>query len=152
RDSAGGLKSIDGDFNAVSLHYNQNLGLFDSPDIDKVNLTPPAALEFMCAIEEGRETACISCSHCGYPHLDLGDFALKPHRKHFCGNCGRDSTWSKQPIVSTPLKPLHDQFAAASNFVEPDRELNLDDYHGCHFIMWASTPAILWTADRPQEK
>jgi hypothetical protein len=152
RNSAGGAKIVDRDFNAVSLHYNQELGLFASSQINKVNLTPPAALEFMLSIEDGREMDCINCSHCGYPHLDLGDFGLKPHRKHFCGNCGRDSTWSKQPIVSTPLKPLHDQFAAAVNFVEPDRKLNLDDYNGCTFMMWASTPAILWTADRPQEK
>jgi hypothetical protein len=151
-DSVAGTKTVDGDFNAVSLHYDQNLGLFANAQITKVNMTPPAALEFMRAIEEGREMDCINCSHCGYPHLDLGQFGLVPHRKHFCGNCGRDSTWIKQPIVSTPLKPLHDQFAAAAHYVEPDRQLNLDEYPGCGFAIWASTPAILWTADRPQEK
>lgn len=152
RNSASGTKTVDQDFNSVSLNYNQTLGLFASTQINRVNLTPPAALEFMLAIEEQREMDCINCNHCGYPHLDLGEFALKPHRKHFCGNCGRDSTWSKQPIVSTPLKPLHDQFAAAASFLEPARELNLDDYRHCTFMIWASTPAILWTAHRPQEK
>lgn len=151
RDTADGKKTIDRDFNAISLHYSQRLGLFKSTEITKVNVTPPAALEFLRAFEDGREMDCINCSHCGYPHLDLGSFALTPHRKHFCGNCGRDSTWSKQPIVSTPLKPLHDQFASAAKFVVPDRELNLDDYPAHPFIAWASTPAILWTADRPQE-
>lgn len=151
RDTVGGAKILDGTFNAISLHYNQKLGLFDNTEISNVNLTPPAALEYMRAIVYGREMSCINCSHCGYPHLDLGNFAAVPHRKHFCGNCGRDSTWSKQPIISTPLKPLHDQFAAADNFVFPERELNLDDYNGCTFDVWASTPAILWTANRPQE-
>lgn len=33
----------------------------------------------------------------------------------------------------------------------PDRRLNLDEYAGHHFDMWSSTPAVLWTADRPQE-
>lgn len=152
RDVAGGSKTMDSTFYAASLHYNQNLGLFNNSEITKVNLTPPAALEYMLAIEEGRELACVNCSHCGYPHLDLGSFAREPHRKHFCGNCGRDSTWSRTPIISTPLKPLNDQFASASQFIIPDRVLNLDEYEGCHFEVWASTPAILWTANRPQEK
>ncbi len=97
---------------------------------------------------------CINCSQCGYPHLDLGDFARKPHRKHFCGNCGCDSTWSPGHIVSTPLKPLYDQFAKNTQYKEPDRTLNLDldKYSGCDYEIWASTPAILWTAERPQEK
>lgn len=151
RPEPGGKKTVDRDFNAISLRYNQSLGLFANTDIDKVNVTPPAAMEFMLAINEGRALDCVNCSHCGYPHLDLGEFAKTPHRKHFCGNCGRDSTWSKGAIVSTPLKPMHDQFAAAAHYVVPDRELNLDDYAGCHYVIWASTPAVLWTAQRPQE-
>lgn len=152
REMVDGDKTVDRDFNALSIHYNQALDLFGSAEITKVNLTPPAALEFMLAIEHGRELDCINCSHCGYPHLDLGEFGLIPHRKHFCGNCGRDSTWSRTPIISTPLKPLHDQFSAAAHYVVPDRTLDLDQYHDCNFAVWASTPAILWTADRPQEK
>ena len=95
--------------------------------------------------------SCINCSHCGYPHLDLGDFARTPHRKHFCGNCGRDSTWSSGPIVSTPLKPLHDKYARTLKYETPDRQLNLDEFEGCSYTVWASTPAVLWTAARPQE-
>jgi hypothetical protein len=94
---------------------------------------------------------CVNCSHCGYPHLDLGDFGREPHRKHFCGNCGRDSTWSKTPIVSTPLKPLHDRYAKTLKYEIPDRKLNLDDFRGCRYAIWASTPAVVWTAVRPQE-
>ena len=96
--------------------------------------------------------SCVTCKRCGYPHLDLGDFALKPHKKHFCGNCGNDSIWSQEPIASTPLKPLHDQFNNSNSYVYPERQLDLDDYEGKHFDVWSSTPAVLWTADRPQEK
>lgn len=95
--------------------------------------------------------SCVNCTHCGYPHLDLGDFALKPHRKHFCGNCGYDSTWSDGPIVSTPLKPLHDRFAKTLKYKTPDRVLDLDEYRGCSYTVWASTPALVWTAERAQE-
>jgi hypothetical protein len=152
RPKVDGEKEVDSNFDAVSLLYRENLGLFSSDEITRVNITPPAAFEFMRALEEEREMTCINCSKCGYPHLDLGDFARKPHRKHFCGNCGCDNTWSSDPIVSTPLKPLHDQLAKNTQFMESDRAVNLDQYSGCNYTIWASTPAILWTADRPQEK
>lgn len=151
RPEPDGMKTVDRDFDAISLHYSQDLGLFNSSEISKVNVTPPAALEFLRAMVEHRPMDCVNCSHCGYPHLDLGNFSLTPHRKHFCGNCGRDSTWSKEAIVSTPLKPLHDQLNTNADVVIPERELDLNDYAGSQFVAWASTPAILWTANRPQE-
>lgn len=152
RQQAGGVKKIDKDWPAISIVYNQNLGLFANPEITRVNVTPPAALEFLRALEFGREMDCINCSHCGYPHLDLGDFAETPHRKHFCGNCGHDSTWSKKPIVSTPLKPLHDSLGGQVESKWATRELNLDAFARHNYDLWASTPAVMWTADRVEEK
>ena len=151
RPKAGEPKAIDRDFDAISVLYNQQLGLFDNPAISRVNITPPSAFEFVRALEARQAMDCVSCSHCGYPHLDLGDFARTPHRKHFCGNCGRDSTWSKEPIISTPLMPLHDRFAHNLRYETPDRSLDLDDFPDCSYTVWASTPAIVWTAKRPQE-
>ncbi len=151
RPKADGMKTIDHDFEAISILYSHDLGLFGSNDITRVNITPPAAFEFVRSLEVGRAMDCIDCSTCGYPHLDLGDFATTPHRKHFCGNCGRDSTWSRGPIVSTPLQPLHDNFAKTLKYETPARVLNLDEYAGCKYTIWASTPAIVWTAARPQE-
>jgi hypothetical protein len=145
-------KSLDMDFDAIVCSYNQDLGLFANREITKIQVTPPAAFEFVRAIEEGRKMSCVTCKKCGYPHLDLGDFAVNPHKKHFCGNCGNDSVWSPEPIVSTPLKPLHDQFSNSNTYVVPDRTLNLDNYPCLRFELWSSTPAVLWTANRPQEK
>ncbi|HXZ01296.1 MAG TPA: hypothetical protein VEI03_14960 [Stellaceae bacterium] len=151
RDIVDGKKKIDRDFDAISTLYSSDLGLYRNHEISRVNITPPAAFDFVAGLELSKAMDCINCSHCGYPHLDLGDFAKKPHRKHFCGNCGRDSTWSKEAIVSTPLKPLHDKFANTLRYEIPDRSLNLDQYMGCYYTIWASTPAIVWTAARPQE-
>lgn len=151
RQDAGQKKVIDEDFRALSLHYNATDNLFGSTEITKVHLTPPSALEFVLALEQGKAMGCINCKDCGYPHLDLGDFARKPHSKHLCGNCGRDNTWSKDPIASTPLKLLHDQFTRANQYIEVSKQLDLDQYQGLPFQVWASTPAVLWTADRPQE-
>lgn len=151
RPEASGEKIIDRDFDAISVLYTPDAGLFGSTEITHVNVTPPAAFEFVRSIEFAREMDCINCSTCGYPHLDLGDFAKTAHRKHFCGNCGRDSTWSSRPIVSTPLKPLHDTFASTLKYETPNRTLNLDNYPGCNYTVWASTPAVVWTAARAQE-
>lgn len=145
-------KFLDRDFGAIVCSYNQDLGLFHNPEITKIQVTPPAALEFVRSLEEGSEVSCVTCKKCGYPHLDLGDFARNPHKKHFCGNCGNDSIWSPGPIVSTPLKPLHDQFSNSNTYIIPDRTLNLDQHESLRFELWSSTPAVLWTANRPQEK
>lgn len=145
-------KMLDRDFDAIVCSYNQNLGLFSSGEITQIQITPPAAFEFVKSIEENRSMDCVTCKKCGYPHLDLGSFANTAHAKHFCGNCGNDSVWSEGKIVSTPLKPLHDQFNNSDQYIIPDRELNLDNYAGLEFELWPSTPAVLWTADRPQEK
>ena len=151
REKVGDKKKVDQDFDAISTLYTSDLGLYGNQEISRVNITPPSAFDFVAGLELGKEMDCINCSHCGYPHLDLGDFAKTPHRKHFCGNCGRDSTWSKGPIISTPLKPLHDKFAKTLKYETPARSLCLDDYKGCSYTIWASTPAIVWTAERPQE-
>ncbi len=145
-------KVIDDDFDAIVCSYNQNLGLFPNTEITKIQVTPPAAFEFVRSIENNFEMSCISCKKCGYPHLDLGGFSEHLHKKHFCGNCGNDSIWSPEPIVSTPLKPLHDQFSNSNTYIDPDRSINLDEYAEYKFELWASTPAVVWTADRPQEK
>ncbi len=152
REQPAQKKTIDQDFKALSLHYNSNDNLFGSTEITKVHLTPPSALEFVLALEFGKAMGCINCRDCGYPHLDLGDFARKAHSKHLCGNCGRDNTWSSEPLASTPLKPLHDQFSQANTYDDVATQINLDEYAGLPFQIWASTPAVLWTAKRAQER
>lgn len=151
RFSGHGKKLLDRDFDAIICSYNQNLGLFSSNEITQIQITPPAAFEFVKSLEDDRAMGCVTCKKCGYPHLDLGSFANTPHAKHFCGNCGNDSVWSDGKIVSTPLKPLHDQFNNSNHYIVPDRKLNMDEYPNLEFEVWSSTPAVLWTADRPQE-
>jgi hypothetical protein len=152
REEAGGVKATDQDFEALSLHYNPAGDLFANTQITKVHVTPPAALEFVLALESGLDMGCINCRDCGCPHLDLGEFGRTAHVKHLCGNCGRDNTWSRYPMASTPLKPMHDQFSRAASYIDVEKVLNIDDYPGAEFALWASTPAVLWTAERAQER
>lgn len=152
RKVIGGFKLVDDDFVEVTIQCDPELALFGRPGHARVSVPPIAAFEFMQAVESNRPLACINCNHCGEPHLDLGRFARVPHRKHLCTSCGRDSTWSRTPIVSTPLKPLHDRLMKHAGFEKPDRRLDLDSYAGCDYSIWASTPAVVWTAQRPQER
>lgn len=82
-------------------------GLFH-PDIVQLNVTPPAAHAFAQALQAGVPLGCSDCARCGHPHLDLGNFALAPHRRHTCGHCGHDASHSATAIVSTPLWRLRE--------------------------------------------
>ena len=83
-------------------------GLFHGPDIVQLHLTPPAMQAWQMAARSGLRHGCIACARCGHPHLDLGDFAQKEHKRHYCGNCGSDSTHSPAPLVSHPLSAVFD--------------------------------------------
>jgi hypothetical protein len=103
-------------------------------------------------LETGLKMDCINCRDCGYPHLDIGEFGRTPHTKHLCSNCGRDNTWSRGPIASTPLKPLYDKNAYASQFIDAAGTLNIDDFEGVEIEIRATLPAVVWTAKRPQKR
>lgn len=152
RSEAQGGETIDQEFETIAVLCPRDAGLFGSDQITRITITPPVALAFVFALAQEREIGCVHCSRCGYPHLDLGEFARKPHRKHLCGNCGWDSTWSVGAIVSTPLKRLQDRLAKNTEWYIPDTTLDLDGYSGCDYTLPASTPAILWKCDRPQEQ
>lgn len=152
RVEPGGNKVVDQDVEALSLLYSPADDLFASSEITKVHVTPPAAFEFVLALETGLEMDCINCRDCGYPHLDLGEFGRTAHTKHLCGNCGRDNTWSRRPIASTPLKPLHDHFRRTNSYIDSTKSLNMDEYPGADFAVWASTPAVIWTGHSAQER
>ena len=152
RPKEGGKKSIDNNFPAVVITANDILPLLGvMGEKKRVVIAPPSALAYLEALINSLPLGTLNCNKCHHPHLDLGDFARNPHKKHFCGNCGADSNWSKQPIVSSPLKDLADKFTKNPNFIKSDRTLDLRDYQDCQVKVWSSTPAILWTANQPQE-
>jgi len=152
RNEVGGFKALDKDFEALAALFDPHLRLFGDAPIDRVHITPPAAKEFVLAIEFKKPVTCFNCYDCGSPHLDLGEFVNVPHKKHLCGNCGRTNTWTQVESTSTPLKPLHDCFDQGHGYLDVDRVLNIDEYPDAQFALWASTPAVVWTAARPQER
>ncbi|MFH7029443.1 MAG: hypothetical protein ACHBN1_29650 [Heteroscytonema crispum UTEX LB 1556] len=148
----GGKKSIDSNFPAVVITANDILPLLGVMEEKKrVVVAPPSALAYLEALIDNLPLGTLNCNKCHHPHLDLGDFAKNPHKKHFCGNCGADSNWSNQPIVSSPLWEIASKFTKNPDLIKSDRVLDLRDYQNCQVKVWSSTPAILWTANQPQE-
>ena len=92
---------------AIAIDCSALAGVFH-PSVLQLNITPPAALAYLQALRAGVLLGCSDCSRCGHPHLDLGDFAVRAHRRHYCGNCGHDGTHSAQAMVSNPLQRLHE--------------------------------------------
>ncbi|WP_300756768.1 hypothetical protein [Janthinobacterium sp.] len=95
------------DVSALAIDTRSVPGLFQ-PSIVQINITPPAAQTYAAALGSGVALGCIDCSRCAHPHLDLGDFALHPHRRHLCGHCGYDAVHGASACVSTPLQRLRD--------------------------------------------
>ncbi|MDQ1924592.1 hypothetical protein [Massilia pseudoviolaceinigra] len=101
---------------AVALCSSGDRALFPGTGIVQVNITPPALLAYTRAASGAPAPGCVDCARCGHPHLDLGSFAQTPHRRHYCGNCGTDSTHSPAPMVSSPLHALAIRFAGLLTF------------------------------------
>lgn len=55
RFSGADKKELDRDFNAIVCSYNQKLDLFVNEEITQIQITPPAAFEFVKSIESGRD-------------------------------------------------------------------------------------------------
>lgn len=96
---------------AIAIAYDPATTLFSASGILQINVTPPMVAALLTSQPQG----CVCCSRCGHPHLDLGDFAARPHQRHYCGQCGNDSTHSKTAIVSNPLLPLIGYYRGALN-------------------------------------
>ncbi|NMG20832.1 hypothetical protein [Brasilonema bromeliae] len=146
-----GKKTIDANFPAIVIRSTDHTPLFANVSIKRVVIASPSALAYLEALINNLPLGTLYCNRCNHPHLDLGDFAKNPHKKHFCGNCGSDSNWSSEAIVSSPIKELADKLNGNLMFVRSDRKLDLRDYADCQFKIWASTPAILWTSELSQE-
>ncbi len=109
------INILEGNSAAVAIDVSAS-ALFDAPEITRVHLTPPAVATYVAARRSGLALGCVCCARCGHPHLDLGDFALKLHRRHYCGHCGNDSTHSTSAFISSPLHALCQAFGARLSF------------------------------------
>lgn len=112
------------------------------------------ACSYTASVVFDRKLKVIACKHCGKHHVDADWFSVHYHKKHFCTYCGRDFI-DTEPSISNPVFYIQQQFReilANRKIVEVDRRLviNQKDYPG-GIQIWASNPAIIWTAKRAEE-
>jgi hypothetical protein len=143
-------KEVDDTYDAVKIRYRRDLH-----ENGLALINSEAAVSYYISRFLDRDIRHLFCTHCGELHLDKGFFAVKPHRRHLCHGCGRYFR-DDQKGVSNPIALIRAQldiFGPAREPVRPDRPLNIRqaDYPG-GIQIWASNPAILWTADRPEEE
>lgn len=145
-----GEKLIDRNFDVVSMEAQTDL--FNRRP---VTITHEAAVAHYVANFLGHHVKHLFCVHCGALHLDAGYFATKPHKKHLCHSCGRFFS-DTEAGISNPIayfRTLSPDFKRANRVKTVERSITLSqaDYPG-GIQIWASNPALVWTADREEEQ
>lgn len=143
-------KGIDKTVDAVALEIPVNL--FEKR---KIYVTRETAVSAYISRAIGHRLVSLFCTYCGEPHLDSEWFSVKPHKRHLCHACGEIFVANKKG-VSNPLKGLREVFQdrdSNRSLVRAERSLHasVKDFPG-GVQMWASNPALLWTAPRPEEE
>ena len=111
------------------------------------------AIYYMATLVLGHQVKHVSCSFCGFSHLDKDWFSVRPHRRHLCAGCGRHFQDSAKGI-GNPIRALQESCRMeASMPVMPDRPLSIrqEDYPG-GIQVWGTNSAILWTGELPEEE
>ena len=143
-------KAYDGSYPAVSLRIRRDL--LESKD---VLITEKTAISLYISRYLENDIKCLFCDHCGAPHLDLEYFAVKPHRRHLCHACGKYFHDREKavgnPIVCLPGMDVNQLGSRPLIHSSYQLDVNQRDYPG-GIQIWASNPAIFWTADRPEQK
>ena len=147
RSAAGGKKDIDHTYRKLRIPIAADLlsdGWLDVDEIDAIN--------YMVTSVFGMEMIAVSCTHCGYAHLDRDWFSVHAHRRHQCHGCGKQ--FSDSIIgIGNPIVSMR-QLLGAGNAREVPAPRNASikqkDYPG-GIQIWGSNPAIVWTSDSAEE-
>jgi transposase-like protein len=141
RRHVGGKKNIDATFDEVTVIDGGN----------EVRVTAVSATAFNVSRLFGQQVKYLQCPRCGEAHVDAGEFAARPHRKHLCLACGRDF-YDSEPSIGNPIALFAARYEQGRSVVPAARRLSVThaEYDG-GFQVWGTHPAILWTAPVPEE-
>ena len=143
-------KQIDATYPAVAVHCRSDL--FGARPL---LVTRQAAVSYYFSRFMNRQVKHLTCTHCAEVHLDAGRFAIHPHRKHLCQACGR-LFQDYEAAVSNPIAFIREALGdldTGRQLIRASESLDVhqSDYAG-GIQIWASNPAILWTAPRPEHE
>jgi transposase-like protein len=150
RPEVGEKKVIDRTYKSVKASLSKDL--FDTKVVE---IGEEEAVYYMVAQVMGYKMRNVICSRCNAPHLDKDFFAVNPHRRHLCANCGHHFHDSELGI-GNPLMALKEflgDVAFDRPTLRPNRPLEIDQSNYANGIeLWGSNPAILWTATKVEEE
>jgi hypothetical protein len=137
-------KEIDASFSKVTI---------SNGEVTQREVVEDEAVGFMFAQILQIPVTNLACESCG-ADLFLGRHAaISPTKKHKCMEC-KFVTKSDRSLVANPLADLHQHFdlPARKDPIVLDNTLSLTNAEIAAGVeMWASNPAIIWTAERPEE-
>ena len=147
RSATGGMKDIDHTYRKLRIPIAADLlsdGWLDVDEIDAIN--------YMVTSVFGLEMIAVSCTHCGFPHLDRDWFSVHAHRRHQCHGCGKQFSDSIIGIGNPIVSIRHLLGARKAREVPAPRKASIrqQDYPG-GIQIWGSNPAIVWTSDSAEE-
>jgi transcription elongation factor Elf1 len=141
RRKVGGEKDIDATFDEVTVIDGGN----------RVVLNANSATAFNISRLFGQDVKYLACPRCGEAHIDAGEFAARPHRKHLCLGCGRDF-YDAEPSIGNPIAAVAARNQDGRHLVAAGRALKANHGEfGGGFQVWGTHAAILWTAPVPEE-
>lgn len=151
RKEEDGEKLVDNTFKEVYIKI-PNTSLHNETEWIKID--DYTACAYTASIIFNRKMKILSCKHCNQHHVDADWFSVHAHKKHFCTFCGRDFIDAERGI-SNPVFYIQQLFAdklSSRKILTVDRVLKIKqkDYPG-GIQIWASNPAIIWTAKRAEE-
>lgn len=121
-----------------------------------VTITEESATPYVAGAVLGLPLRASSCPSCGASHLDTERFSVHPHQRHVCQLCGLEFLEHDRTIgnpIITAKELLGDAALTRSmtpGLSGPLRIKQSDPHFSGGILIWASNPAILWTAPRPE--
>jgi transposase-like protein len=111
------------------------------------------AIYYMISSIFGFPMTFVTCTHCGWPHLDKDWFSVHPHRRHLCAGCGKHF-YDRVTGIGNPIIGVRDALDVGEHKIvlaEKTLDINQSEYPG-GIQIWGSNPAFLWTQPKPEKE
>lgn len=111
------------------------------------------ALYYLVSSVFGFSMSYITCTYCGWPHLDKDWFSVHPHRKHLCAGCGKHFH-DRVIRIGNPIVGVRESCGISKHTVGPapkTLDIKQSEYSG-GIQLWGSNPAFLWTQHKDEEE
>lgn len=111
------------------------------------------AIYYMISSIFGFPMIFVTCTHCGWPHLDKDWFSVHPHRRHLCAGCGKHF-YDRVIGIGNPIIGVRDALGVGEHKIvlaEKTLDITQSEYPG-GIQIWGSNPAFLWTQPNPEKE